>query len=185
MTSIQKTPAPPEDTTALGGAEALNRRRRRLIVGAVSVVPTAYTMTSGAAAAVASNLTCLAAHENADPPRFVRTDDRWLRAPVQNGHFEQRSTFCINTPQDGCTDLLNPNQAGQGSQWVIDGVDNNTLIAGQSTPIQVGGGRSYGLVYVNDDGTVTAMDPGYGGDMYPTTKTCWASVHASQDFKLG
>ena len=155
-------------------------------MGAVSVAPTAYTLSSGAAAAVASNLRCLAAHENAEPPRFVRNDDRWLRTPVQTGRFEQRGTYCVNMPQNGCADALDPNQAGQGSQWVVDGVDGNTLIAGPGTPIQVNNGaRSYGLVYVNDDGSVTALDPGYAGDMYPTTKTCWASVHASQDFKLG
>jgi hypothetical protein len=185
MSSEENVRTPPDAHTGLGSLAAPNRARRRLIVGAVSVLPTAYTLSSGAATAVASNLRCLAAHENANPPRFVPGDDRWLREPVAMGQFEQRATYCVSTPQAGCMDGFNPGQAGTGSQWIVDGVDGNSVTAGPGAPIQVNGARSYGLVYVSDDGTVTSMDPGYGGDLYPTTKTCWASVHGSQDFKLG
>jgi hypothetical protein len=186
MIGNENPAAPPDPAPQQGSPDAPNRNRRRLLVGAASVFPTAYTLSSGAAAAAASHLSCLQAHENATPPRFVRSDDRWLRTQVQDGSFEHRGTHCINLPQADCADGMNPGQAGYGSQWVVDGVDGNRLIAGPGTPIQVNSGsHSYGLVYTNDDGTVTAMDPGYAGELYPTTKTCWASVQASQDFRLG
>lgn len=173
----------PGDTTGFAGAP--DRRRRRLLLGAAGVLPSVYTLTSGAQVSAAS-LRCLEAQEDATPTRFTANNDQWLRTPVQMGQFEQRDTYCISTPQAQCTDGLNPGQAGDGSQWIVDGVDGNTVTAGPGAPIQVSSGQqSYGLVYVNKDGTITALDPGYSGDLYPTTNSCWASVSATQDTKLG
>lgn len=167
-------------------AAAPNRLRRRLLLAGAAVVPSVYTLTSGAQAAVASSLRCLQANEDTAPPRFVQTPDQWLRQPVQMGRFEQRSTYCVSTPQSECADGLNPGQAGEGSQWIVDGVEGNMITAGPGAPIQVSNGsRSYGLVYVDREGTVTALDPGFSGDLYPTTVSCWASVAGTQDFKLG
>jgi hypothetical protein len=181
-----------DETPGLGvtsGAPAAtpNRNRRRLLLGAAGIVPSVYTLTSGAQVSAASAIVCLQASEDANPTRFMPGNgDPWLREPVQMGRFEQRNTYCVSTPQADCMNGFNPGDAGQGSQWIVEGVDGNVVTAGPGAPIQVSSGHhSYGLVYVDKDGTITTLDPGYTGDLYPTTKSCWASVLSAQGNRLG
>jgi hypothetical protein len=45
--------------------------------------------------------------------------------------------------------------------------------------------RQYGLIYVDKDGTIAALDPSAAGDIQPATQSCWASVMGSWNAKLG
>jgi hypothetical protein len=182
MSDESTRPSPTAPTTSPSPA-APNRLRRRLIVGAASVVPTVYTLSSGAQVAVASNLRCLQEPDTL-PPRFTTTRDNWLRAPVYVGQYDNGPAYCVTSPQEMCTDVWNPNQGAAGSQWV-DNAGNMHVVGVGETVDMSHSSRQYGLIYVDRDGTIAALDPSAANDIQPATSSCWASVMGSWNAKLG
>jgi hypothetical protein len=178
--STRPSMTPPVETRSPAGP---NRLRRRLLVGAASVVPSVYTLSSGAQVAVASNLRCL--QEPAVPPqRFTQAPDHWLRAPVYVGRYENGPAYCVTSPQEMCTDVWNPNKGADGSQWV-DGAGDMHVVGPNDPVTMANGPRQYGLIYVDREGTIAALDPNAAADIQPATQTCWASVMGSWNAKLG
>lgn len=178
-----ESPKVPSAETGKPSPTAPNPLRRRLIVGAASVVPTVYTLSSGAQVAVASNLRCLQ-EPLSPPPRFTAGRDNWLRAPVYVGQYENGPAYCVTSPQELCTDVWNPNQGAAGSQWVDNA--GNMHIVGPNEPVDMShSSRQYGLIYVDRDGTIAALDPNAAPDIQPATQTCWASVMGSWNARLG
>lgn len=181
MISDENAGMQPSPQDALGRDDAPNRTRRRLIVGAASVLPTVYTLSSGAQTATASNARCLR-DPPLEPERFAPTRDEWLRAPVYVGSYQGQAAYCITSPQELCVDVWNPNQAATGSQWIVDG---SIVTAGPGTTIDLSkAGRQYGLIYVDREGTIAALDPSAAPDIQPSTASCWASVMGSWNAKL-
>jgi hypothetical protein len=175
------TPSPAETLSPT----APNRLRRRLIVGAA--VPTLYTLSSGAALARTSATGACLQEPEVPPQRFTGTRDNWLRAPVYVGRYDSQSgpaAYCVTSPQEMCTDVWNPNKGALGSEWV-DGSGNMHIVS-DSEPVYMNqANRQYGLIYVDREGTIAALDPHAASDVMPATESCWASVMGSFNAKLG
>lgn len=199
-------PRVPESTVAVDSrAGSPSRARRRLILAAGAVLPSIYTLSSGAQTAAASNLVCLA-KEGPPPVRFTQDDDYarfpdgWLRAPVNVGEYDRATADCVTTPQSSCvafTPAHSENStpwpakgpgtgtnAENGSVWIVQG---NRMTSNNHTPItNVNLGRKhYGLVYVDQSGTVATLDPNGRLGLSPVTTSCWASIMGGRISKLG
>ena len=171
-------PQQPAEPQASAGQPS--RARRRLLLGATGALPTVFTLSSGAQAAVASNLRCLTPPAQ-QPTRFTPQDDNWVRAQVNVAAYENRPAYCITTPGNSCVDINN--QAAPGSRWVVDG---NTMTAGLQNNLQVLNERSYGLVYVDRTGSVQTLDTHAGAaSLTPVTDSCWTSVLGGRTSSLG
>lgn len=200
MTDATGTPQVPESSVAAKSRTAgPSKARRRLILAAGAALPSIYTLSSGAQTAVASNLACLAKQGTA-PARFTSTPtaDNWLRAPVNVGEYDGTPANCVTSPQSACMDpasnwrgsnSLSPGvpaatNAQRGSIWIVQG---NRVISSPSVPItNVDPGRKhYGLVYVDQAGTVSTLDPNGKLELSPLTMSCWASAIVGRTSKLG
>jgi hypothetical protein len=205
MTDATGTKQVPASTVAADSRSASpSNARRRLLLAAGAVLPSVYTLSSGAGTAAASNVVCLA-KQGALPPRFTtegdytgRTDG-WVRAPVSVGEYDGTPADCVTTPQSGCSDSapgpsrpssnsLAPAEASyskaqDGSVWIVQG---NRVISNSHVPItNVNPGRKhYGLVYVDETGTVSTLDPQGKPHLKPVTASCWASI-SGHTSKLG
>lgn len=185
-------------------AESVAKARRRLILAAGAALPSILTLSSGAQAAAASNIVCLA-REGTPPPRFVddgdyaRTNDGWLRAPVNFGQYDGTPANCVTSPQSSCiafspqrdaSSLPVPPAGGpvtsaeDGSIWMVQG---NRMTSSRHTPItNVSlGKKHYGLVYVDQTGTVATLDPNGAPSLHAVTTSCWASMMGGRISKLG
>jgi len=206
MTDATGTQQVPASTVAADSRSASpSKARRRLLLAAGAVLPSVYTLSSGAGTAAASNLVCLA-KEGLPPPRFTtegdytgRTDG-WVRAPVSVGEYDGTPADCVTTPQSGCSDSapgpsrppsnsLAPAEASyskaqDGSVWIVQG---NRVISSRHVPItNVNPGRKhYGLVYVDETGTVSTLDPQGKPYLKPVTASCWASISSGHTSRLG
>ena len=158
--------------------------RRRLLFAAGGVLSSVYTLTSGATTAVASNLRCWSNSESAAPQRFTTSNDAWLRAHVYKGKYDGDDAYCVSSPQSACIDPLHPSHGRDGSVWIANG---NRMTAGWGDKITgVGSTPSrYGLVYVNQQGTVTTLDPNGNTNLRPVCYSCWASILGGGISKLG
>jgi hypothetical protein len=189
-----------------------SKARRRLILAAGAALPSIYTLSSGAQTAAASNLVCLA-KEGPPPIRFTvvpelglqdndyaRIPDGWVRAPVYFGEYDRTPANCVTSPQSSCvafTPASSQNStplpasgsgvgtnAETGSVWIVQG---NRMVSNANTPITniAMGRKHYGLVYVNQAGTVSTLDPNGRLDLIPVTTSCWASIVGGRISKLG
>jgi hypothetical protein len=207
MTDVTGAPKVPE--TAAGAdlrAESTAKARRRLILAAGAALPSVLTLSSGAAQAATSNVVCMA-RQGTPPPRFVddgdfaRTKDGWLRAPVNFGAYDGTPANCVTSPQSSCIayapprdpnslPIPSPSGAGpvtnaeDGSVWIVQG---NRMTSNVHTPItQVSlGKKHYGLVYVDQTGTVATLDPNGAPSLTAVTTSCWNSIMGNRVSKLG
>ena len=200
MTDATGTPQVPESSVAAESRTASpSKARRRLILAAGAALPSIYTLSSGAQIAIASHPVCHA-KQGTPPARFVSTPtaDNWVRAPVNVGEYDGTPADCVMSPQSACMDpasnwrgsnSLSPGvpaatNAQRGSVWIVQG---NRVISSPFVPItNVDPGRKhYGLVYVDQAGTVSTLDPNGSLQLSPVTMSCWASVMVGRVSKLG
>lgn len=169
-------PALPQNVPA---AATPSRARRRLLLGA-GALPSVLTLSSGAQAAAASTLRCLATNQPAQ--RFVPNDDNWVRAQVPVATYNSsRPAYCVTSPTNACVDISQ--NAVPGSHWVVDG---NTMTADTQNLLKVQSQqRSYGLVYVDQAGSIATLDPAGNGNLTPVTDSCWASIMGGRTTNLG
>jgi hypothetical protein len=163
-----------------------SRVRRRLILAAGAALPSVYTLASGAQTAIASHLTCAAKEPTIPPARFTDAPDSWYRAPVSVGDYDGTPAHCVTMPQAACADpaiatpktpLAEPGakNARDGSVWIIQGnrvISNPHVPITNVTPVP----RRYGIVYVDQAGTVATLDPNGATNLTPVHTSCWASV---------
>jgi hypothetical protein len=208
MTDATGAPKASESTVdADARVDSAAKARRRLILAAGAALPSIFTLSSGAQTAAASTTVCLA-RQGAAPPRFVedgdlaRTSDGWLRAPVNFGQYDTTPANCVTSPQTSCvaftpssakdaSALPVPSAGGpvanaeDGSVWIVQG--NHRMTSSVHTPItHVSlGKKHYGLVYVDQTGTVATLDPNGAPGLSPVTASCWASIMGGRISKLG
>jgi len=155
--------------------------RRRLLIAAGASLPSVYTLTSGAQTAAASSLRCWAAQPTTPPQRFTTADDAWRRYPVYKGKFHSDGAYCVTLPQSSCASGAD----GQtGSVWISNGT---RIVNGPGSQItNVGSTQSnYGLVYVNQQGTIKVLDPNGDLSLRPVLASCWTSMVGTSMSKLG
>ena len=200
MTDATGTRQVPESSVAAESRTGSpSQARRRLILAAGAALPSIYTLSSGAQTALASTV-CTLKPQGTVPARFTSTPtaDNWLRAPVNVGEYDGTPADCIMSPQSACMDpatnwrgsnSLSPGapaatNAQRGSIWIVQG---NRVVSSPFVPItNVDPGRKhYGLVYVDQAGTVSTLDPNGSLQLSPTTMSCWASTIAGRTSKLG
>lgn len=185
----------PDSSVAAQSRVAGHRKaRRRLILAAGAALPSIWTLSSGAQTAAASNRLCWTHQSEPTPARFTPSSDTWYRAPVYVGDHNGTPAYCVSPRQsecaDGATDSVRTNppaslvgpQAGnarEGSAWIVNGT---RVTAGPGTQItNVGRGPpQYALVYVDQTGTISTLDPTRAGNVNAVTFSCWASVGPEQ-----
>jgi len=183
-----------------------NARRRRLLAGAVGVVPSVYTLASGAQVSAASQTACLARQPTGSsqlglmtnpqatattPNRFTSGSDTWFRSTAYSGNYEGHPAHCVTSPQNSCIDPLQPSKGGSGSAWitsggrlstydvrVVVGTGNQVINVGQQPPM-------HGLVYIDQNATIATLDPNGRTGLQPVTLSCAASMLAGRTLKLG
>jgi hypothetical protein len=185
---------PSESARRLARAQAV---RRRLLVGTVAVLPSVYTLSSGARTAVASNLRCwnraqshggreLVGTPGGDDEaaRFSMMNDEWLRKQVYTGMGGGHPAYCAMSNQAACIDPAQPSKAAQGSVWIING---ERIVAGAGIEIdQVSASpQAYGLVFVDQQGTIATLDPERTADLRPVKEPCWTSMLGGRVSNLG
>jgi hypothetical protein len=209
-----KRPIPESTVVADSQPGSPSRARRRLILAAGAALPSIYTLGSGAQTAVGSHMVCLAKQGSAPPPiRFtqytglglqdndhLQTPEGWLRAPVNFGEYDGSPADCVTTPQASCV-AFTPSapansspmpsagpgpgtNAENGSVWIVQG---NRMTSNANTPITHVNlaKKHYGLVYVDETGSVATLDPNGALGLHPTTNSCWASIMGGRISKLG
>ena len=197
MTDVSGMTQVPSTASTDSQAQGPSKSRRRLLLAAGAALPSICTLSSGAQAAVASNLRCLA-NEAAPPARFTPAPDNWVRAPVDVGDYDGTPAYCVTSPQSACSDSpqnwrglsspLDPvdvaaKDAQPGSTWIIEG---HRVTPSPGVHITVKPGRKqYGLVYVDQQGSVSTLDPNGALTLTPSTNSCWASAMPGRTSKLG
>jgi hypothetical protein len=176
-------------------APSPSKGRRRFIWAAGAALPSIYTLSSGAQAAIASNLACWAREPQPAPARFTPNTDNWLRASVYTGEYDGTPAYCVSSHQPDCIgrQLLglrtNPNDPGSdnaqdGSTWIVHGQRVTSSPAVQITKVGVRPSQ-YGTVYVDQTGTVLTLDPRSTADLHVVSNSCWTSVLGGRISKLG
>ena len=177
-----------------------------MIFAAGAALPSIYTLSSGAQAAVGSQLACLVRQGSAVPPirftqdnDYARISDGWLCAPVNFGEYDGTPANCVTSPQYRAWHLRPPSSnsspvpaagpgpganAENGSVWMVQG---NRMTSNANTPITHVSlaQKHYGLVYVDETGSVATLDPNGALGLHPTTTSCWASITGGHISKLG
>jgi len=155
-----------------------SRSRRRMLLAAGGALPSVLTLSSGAVAAGGSNLVCLLNQSKQNPQRFTAGEDNWVRAQVNVAAYENRPAYCITTPSSSCVD--GNNQAIPGSTWVVDG---NNMTAGLQNNLQVLNTRAYGLVYVDNTGSIMTLDK--HSNLVAVQDSCLTSLLGGRTMNLG
>jgi hypothetical protein len=208
MTDATGTPQIPASTVSADlRVPSPDKTRRRLILAAGAALPSVFTLSSGAQTAGGSNVACLARQE-APPARFisqedyVRWPDGWVRAPVAFGDYDGAPADCVTTPQNSCaaftpigsggasgaTKSGDPSPPGtdaaDGSVWIVQG---ERVVSSRNVPIRniKLGRKHYGLVYVDQSGTVSTLDPNGSFKLSAVKTSCWASITGGAVSKLG
>jgi len=201
-----KRPVPESTVVVDSQPGSPSKARRRLILAAGAVLPSIYTLGSGAQTAIGSHLVCTKQGSAAAPIRFTqdndyaRTSDGWLRAPVNFGEYDGTPANCVTTPQSSCVQFTPSRPASSmpapsagpgpgtnaenGSVWIVQG---NRMTSNANTPItRVSlAQKHYGLVYVDETGSVATLDPNGATGLHPTTNSCWTSILGGRISKLG
>lgn len=180
---------PDSSVTAQSRGPGHSKARRRLILAAGAALPSIYTLSSGAQTAAASVL-CSARQPQTAPAAVTSTRDTWYRAPVYVGEYNGTKAYCVSSPQTDCAPgsgaspsarLVEPqaSRAQEGSDWIVNGT---RVTAGPGTQITNVGQtpRQYALVYVDQTGTISTLDPTKAGNMNWVSASCWASVGPEQ-----
>lgn len=182
---------------AVDSAARARAVRRRLLLGTAAVLPSVYTLSSGARTAVASNLRCwdraqrqggreLVGTPGGDDEaaRFSMVGDEWLRKQVYTGIGGGHPAYCAMSNQALCIDPAHPAKAAQGSIWIVNG---DRVVAGLGVEIdQVSAApQAYGLVFVDQDGTIATLDPERTADLRPVKEPCWTSMLGGRVSNLG
>jgi hypothetical protein len=199
-----------EDREAIGeGAESVSASavgpraaRRRLMLGAAAVLPSVFTLASGAQTAVASTAACLSRGQTGgldpieggprtgglDPvvagdlgspnasnvPRLTMDKDQWLRKQVYYGRSYGYPAYCAMDKQSACIDPTNRARPAMGSVWMVNG--QRVTVSQQDVIRQISSGPdAYALVYVNQEGSIATVDPTVA-DVRPVTGNCWDSM---------
>jgi len=164
------------------GTEQPNPARRRLLLGAAAL-PSVYTLTSGAQAAVASNLRCWASTSTQNAMPYTMADDQWLRAQVYVGKGKD-AAYCVLANQANCLDPTDPTKGRLGSVWIDNG---QRVIVGNPdvTITNIGSNRAYGLVYVSQDGTINTLDRNGQLSLQPVADSCWTSLLGGRTSSIG
>jgi hypothetical protein len=86
--------------------------------------------------------------------------------------------------QAACIDPTNPNKAAAGSIWIVNG---ERIVAGAGIPIEQvsAGSHAYGLVYVDQQGTMATLDPDRSQHLRPVREPCWNSIIGGRISPLG
>jgi hypothetical protein len=181
------------------GRSTSSAARRRLVLGVAAILPSVYTLSSGAQTAAASNARCwdrvqhtggrevgvMDVMDIEETQRFSMVDDGWLRKQVYTGQSGGQPAYCAMTSQAGCLDPTDPTKAAVGSTWIVHG-ERVVVGAGGVTIEHVGAApQAYGLVYVNQEGTVTTLDPDRSLRLRPVRQPCWNSILGGRVSILG
>jgi len=180
--SESRPPISAEAAVATPPAGTPNAARRRLMLGAGAILPSVYTLSSGAQTAVASTLACFNTSGTA-PTRFVDTQDKWFRSQVYDGTNSGRASHCVSTPQNVCTN--GAGGAPAGSVWVKN--DGTRFVAGPGNQVNnvTSQPKSYGLVYVDRQGTINTLDPNGNTSLSYASIACYNSILGSRISTLG
>jgi hypothetical protein len=191
------------DATVLNDPNSGNpsAARRRLILAAGAVLPSVYTLTSGAQTAAASSLRCWANGGDTPPVRFTPAEDNWVRAKVYVGKSDDgRAAYCVSTPQNSCISRLDADKAADGSVWIVmnrgiwgvgpglSQVSGSRIVAGPNTKITNvrRTNPAYGAIFVDEQGTIATLDPsGSPADLRPVAQSCFTSILGGRISKLG
>lgn len=172
--------------------------RRRLMLGAAAVLPSVYTLTSGAQIAAVSTLRCWDTgdkdpidfrirgnHSAEEVPSLSLTHDEWLRKEVYYGVYDGSPAYCTMEDQAGCVDPANPGKAAIGSTWMVDGW-KVTAGPAEKTITQISSKpQAYALVFVDQQGTIATLDPGSLKNVRPVREACWTSIIGDRASMLG
>jgi hypothetical protein len=153
--------------------------RRRLLLGAAAVLPSVYTLTSGAQTASISGFHCVAATPPANLPRFTNSSDAWVRKQVYTGKLANNTADCVTWNQASCVNPLSPDKAADGSIWIGNGT---RVVAGPGNNIAhlSSAPKPYGLVYVDAKGVIQpTLDPNGNPSLQPATTSCATSMGLS------
>ncbi len=195
MTDASGTPRIREGGVSVDSeAPSPSKGRRRFIWAAGAALPSIYTLSSGAQAAIASNLACWAREPQPGPARFTPNTDNWLRASVYTGEYDGTPAYCVSSHQSDCVGkrfLSVPIRPGEndsdnapdGSTWIVQGQRVTSSPAVQITKVGVRPSQ-YGTVYVDQTGTVLTLDP-RTTDLHVVSNSCWTSVLGGRISKLG
>ncbi len=132
--------------------------------------------------------------------RFTETPDDWYRAPVNVGEYDGTPAYCVTMPQSACADfaadwsaVANPktpllgrgvSKARDGSIWIVQG--NRVTSSSYVQITNVGSSpQHYGIVYVDQAGTVATLDPNRAFNLTPVHTSCWTSVLGARVSRLG
>jgi hypothetical protein len=183
---------------AANASPAPDARRRRLLAGAVGVLPSVYTLASGAQVAASSQMACWATEPQATPIRFSSDSDSWLRSTVYGGDYDGHQAYCVTSPQNSCIDPLHPGKGGDGSAWIFNRARTTAgmggpsaydvrFVVGQGNQVtNVGSAPSaQGLVYVDRNATLATLDPNGKSFLHPVTASCWTSMLGGRTTPLG
>jgi hypothetical protein len=149
-------------------------------------------LTSGAQTAAISAFHCFAATPPSNLQRFTQSDDNWFRNKVYVGKWGNDKAYCVTANQSACVNALHPDQAAQGSTWIVNNVRRT---AGSTDVSQIGSApdinriasepQAYGLVYVDAKGTIMTLDPNGNPSLQPATGSCMASMIGPANSLLG
>jgi hypothetical protein len=165
--------------------------RRRLMLSMAAAVPSVFTLSSGAQTSMVSGTMCrfgnwqrqaLPRHPiatealPANTPLVSVVADDYLRAPVYVGSYDGLPAHCVMENQQYCMDPMDPTTAAEGSVWiageeriVVNKAQKRVVTQISSSP------QGYGLIFVNQEGTIATFDPQTSG-LQPVTQVCWASM---------
>jgi hypothetical protein len=109
--------------------------------------------------------------------RFIPATDGWLRKRVYFGRSAGQAAYCTMSDQNMCVDFADPTKAAQGSVWYVNG---QRVTVGPGTTIDqvTQGVPAFGLVYVDQQGTIATLDPDPTQlhMLAPVTEACWHSI---------
>lgn len=193
-TENSKSPSPESAGKPLARSRMV---RRRLLLGAAAVLPSVYTLSSGARTAATSNLRCWNRAQRHggrelvgniggadEATRFSLVNDGWLRKQVYTGNSGGYPAYCAMSDQTACVDPMDPTKAAPGSTWIVNG-DRVTAGLGFKIDQVAPSPEAYGLVYVDQQGTIATLDPERSADLRPATASCWTSMMGGRVSTLG
>ncbi len=185
------------DSTVAGDTRVADhsKARRRLILAAGAILPSIYTLSSGAQTAVSSTLACWAKQPTSAPARFTTAPDNWYRSEVYVGDHKASGAYCVSDRQENCigpalgNHEIDPrgasaNEGREGSAWIVDGTRGTAGPMLRVTNVRPSH-KAYGLVYVDQEGTISTLDPKLGSNLNPVAGTCWTSILGGRISKLG
>jgi hypothetical protein len=165
--------------------------RRRLMLSVAAAVPSVFTLSSGAQTSMVSGTMCRVGNWQphtlprqpmaagalpADTPLVSVVADDYLRAPVYVGSYDGLPAHCVMENQQYCMDPMDPTTAAEGSVWiageeriVVNKAQKRVVTQISSSP------QGYGLIFVNQEGTIATFDPQTSG-LQPVTQVCWISI---------